>query len=94
MKISLRGVYRCARRSIQTGQRNIEVLRALSKPQIAPSDATRGNSGRRLVRLESATGAVTANIDPAIHERRSYSGAHGWWYPETRGQENCQLCLQ
>ena len=64
----------------QTGQRNIEVTRALSKPPSSymhPTDATREQlADGDWVRLESATGAVTAqNIDSAIHERRSYSGA-------------------
>ena len=77
----------------QTGQRNIEVLRArCPNPQLYmhPTDATREQlADGDWVRLESATGAVTAQILIQQSMKEGHIRVpHGWWYPEARGQEN------
>ena len=77
----------------QTGQRNIEVLRArCPTPQLYlhPTDATREQlADGDWVRLESSTGSVTAQISIQQSMKEGHIRVpHGWWYPETRGQEN------
>ncbi len=76
----------------QTGQRNIEVLRQRSpipKIFLHPEDASReALEDGDWVRLETATGQVTAelSVQPSMKEGH-LRVPHGWWYPELRGQD-------
>ena len=70
-----------------------QVLRArCPTPQLYlhPTDASREQlADGDWVRLESATGSVTAQISIQQSMKEGHIRVpHGWWYPETRGQEN------
>jgi len=76
----------------QTGQRNIEVLRARCpspKLFLHPDDANQEQlSDGDWVRLETKSGAVTAKISVQDSMKQGHIRVpHGWWYPELRGTE-------
>jgi len=76
----------------QTGQRNIEVLRARCpspKLFLHPDDAHRDQLiDGDWVRLETKSGAVTAKISIQESMKQGHVRVpHGWWYPELRGKE-------
>ena len=77
----------------QTGQRNIEVLRArcpTPKLFLHPTDARReALQEDDWVILESATGKVTAQVAIQSSMKEGHIRVpHGWWYPESRGQQS------
>jgi anaerobic selenocysteine-containing dehydrogenase len=77
----------------QTGQRNIESLRKRSpspKLFLHPVDATKeGVADGDWVKLETATGCVTAKILVQESMKEGHIRVpHGWWYPELRGSES------
>ena len=77
----------------QTGQRNIEVLRArcpTPKLFLHPTDAQReALQEDDWVILESATGKVTAQVSIQSSMKEGHIRVpHGWWYPESRGQQS------
>ncbi len=74
----------------QTGQRNIESLRARTpSPKIFlhPEDAEReGVQDGDWVRLETEHGTVTAKVSVQASMKEGHLRVpHGWWYPELRG---------
>ncbi|MBA58973.1 MAG: dehydrogenase [Gammaproteobacteria bacterium] len=76
----------------QTGQRNIEVLRArCPEPKLFmhPSDARReGVDDADWVCLETRAGQVTAKLSVQHSMKEGHIRVpHGWWYPEMRGRE-------
>ena len=77
----------------QTGQRNIEVLRArcpTPKLFLHPTDAQReALQEDDWVILESATGKVAAQVSIQSSMKEGHIRVpHGWWYPESRGQQS------
>ncbi len=75
----------------QTGQRNIESLRARTpSPKIFlhPEDAEReGVRDDEWVRLETEHGTVTAKVSVQASMKEGHLRVpHGWWYPELRGK--------
>ena len=76
----------------QTGQRNIRVLRdrcPVPRLFLHPIDAKREDvSEDDWVCLETSSGRVTAQISVQESMREGHVRVpHGWWYPETRGEE-------
>ena len=76
----------------QTGQRNIDVLRArCPNPKLFmhPDDAAReGIEDGDWARLSTATGEVTAEVSVQPSMKPGHIRVpHGWWYPEMRGEQ-------
>ena len=76
----------------QTGQRNIDVLRArCPNPKLFmhPDDAAReGIEDGDWAKLSTATGEVTAEVSVQPSMKPGHIRVpHGWWYPEMRGEQ-------
>ena len=76
----------------QTGQRNISELRRrcpIPRVFIHPQDAEReGLADEEWIELQTEYGAVSAQLSVQSSMKPGHLRVpHGWWYPETRGQE-------